>query len=221
MSTPSSPGERAELARWLEELFASTIWRAEHRVRASRAASLLRDSAQREEFGGTMETCRKAHAILDSMGVHMEINAGLLQRLEALRDSVGEGMLGEGWRLMESAPFDGTFVLIATESGMVATMQYCRECYWRSNVSGGAGIDPIAWQPSPKPPTPTPSAPPTPTPRLEEEATKALDEAWQKVLYLLREEAFDYPAAVVGAIETAVRAEIRAASSISGGGVEK
>lgn len=59
-----------------------------------------------------------------------------------------------GWRTMDSAPMDGTFVLVATASGMVATMQFCAAGYWRSHVDGRPGIVPIAWQPRPAPPAP-------------------------------------------------------------------
>lgn len=39
------------------------------------------------------------------------------------------------WQSVETAPKDGTFVLIGMPSGHVTIAQFCQDQYWRSHVS--------------------------------------------------------------------------------------
>jgi hypothetical protein len=60
----------------------------------------------------------------------------------------------EGWRPIEEAPRDGTFILCALPSGHVTILQYCREGRWRRDVFSELALQPSCWRPLPAPPAP-------------------------------------------------------------------
>lgn len=61
------------------------------------------------------------------------------------------------WRPIETAPKDGTFVLLITDSGHHQIGQYCQDQYWRQNLFHRTVGNLINWQPLPPPPAKEPT----------------------------------------------------------------
>lgn len=83
-----------------------------------------------------------------------------LQIAESVREDYRKTALAvlskreSGWRPIETAPKDGTFVLTALESGYLLVLQYCANNYWRRHVMDDKGLwNPTHWMPLPNPPT--------------------------------------------------------------------
>lgn len=75
-----------------------------------------------------------------------------LREIEQILDSApdNEG----GWRPIETASKDGTFVLVAMKSGFVCILQYCTDRYWRPNAYDTfKDRKPTHYMPLPAPPS--------------------------------------------------------------------
>jgi hypothetical protein len=66
-------------------------------------------------------------------------------------------MVTDGWQPIETAPKDGTYVLLATPRGRIADGNFCNYGVWSWPY---VMVEPTHWMPLPPPPTETTEAKP-------------------------------------------------------------